>query len=244
MNPLAPGSPPRPTPDAYEVAFHRALPHGVVSGVVLPATAEPVPKEVLDRLHPHEAAWASTLKGFRQTSFVGGRLALRAARRQVGAPLGPVLPDARGTPILGEGWTVSVSHKTTLAVGIAARDADGTVGIDLEDREPVRLRIADRVLRPAELATLADLPEHRAWQALLLRFSLKESIYKALDPYVRRYVAFDEAEVEVQTDGRAQVTLHLAQGEGPFVVDARYTWLPGRLLTSVRIRPAAVSDAG
>ncbi|MCB9662530.1 MAG: 4'-phosphopantetheinyl transferase superfamily protein [Alphaproteobacteria bacterium] len=244
MTPSPTGLPPRPSPDAYEVAFHRALPHGVVSGVVLPATAEPVSDAVLERLHPDEAAHARTLAGFRQTSFVGGRLALRAARRQVGAPLGPVLPDPRGTPTLEGDWVVSVSHKTTLAVGMAARAADGTLGVDLEDRLPERLRIADRVLRPAELAALADLPPHRAWQALLLRFSLKESIYKALDPYVRRYVGFHEAEVDVGTDGRAGVFLHLAQGEGPFAVDARYTWLPGRVLTSVRIRPDVAGNAG
>ena len=35
----------------------------------------------------------------------------------------------------------------------------------------------------------------------------------------------------------AVVELALAQGEGPFDVDARYEWLRGRILTSVRIRP-------
>ena len=49
---------------------------------------------------------------------------------------------------------------------------------------------------------------------------------------------FHEAEVEPDLDGAAVVKLVLTGGEGPFEVDARYEWLQGRLLTSVRIRPA------
>lgn len=222
----------------FTTAFHLATPHGAASAVHLPDAKDPVPDAILDQLHGAEADHARTLGGYRQVQFVGGRLALREARRQLGAPLGPVLPDARGTPVLPEGWVGSVSHKRTLAIAMAARRHDGTLGIDLEDRAPARLRIADRILRPDELAALEALPERERWHALLLRFSVKESIYKALDPYVRRYVGFQEAEVDLALDGMAQVTLHLEHDEGPFAVDARYQWLPGRVLTSVRILPA------
>jgi 4'-phosphopantetheinyl transferase EntD len=225
----------------FHTAFHSATPHGVVTAVHLPDSADPVPEDVLERLHPEEARFAATLKGYRQVGYVGGRLALRQARDQLGAALGPSLPDDRGAPTMPRGFVGSVSHKRTLAVASAARDVDGTLGIDLEDRLPERSRIAEKVLRPAELDALAAIPEieaTRRWQALLLRFSIKESIYKALDPHVRRYVGFLEAEVHPDTQGGADVTLHLEHGEGPFRVDARYRWLPGRLLTSVRIRPA------
>lgn len=219
----------------FDLAFHHANAHGVLSAVHLPDRPDPVADEVLERLHPDEAAHARTLGGYRQVSFVGGRLALRAARRQLHMRLDPVLPDARGTPVLGEGFVGSVSHKRTLAVAMVARDAAGTLGIDLEDHGPPRLRIADRILRDEELDALADLPEDRRWIALLLRFSIKESIYKALDPWVRRYVDFKEARVTPDLMGRAEVDLFLARSEGPFTVDARYEWLRGRLLTSVRI---------
>lgn len=221
----------------FSTAFHSASPHGVLSAVTLPDGPDPVPDGVLSELHPVEAEFAATLRGYRQVQFVGGRLALRMARRQIGASLGPVLPDERGTPVLPRGFVGSVSHKRTLAVAMVARDSQGTLGVDVEDRLPERLRIADRILRPDELAAIAPLDEPERWNALLLRFSIKESIYKALDPYVRRYVGFHEAEVTPELDGCATVHLHLAQGEGPFRVDARYQWIPGRLLTSVRITP-------
>ncbi len=77
----------------------------------------------------------------------------------------------------------------------------------------------------------------------MLRFSIKESIYKALDPYVHRYVGFHEAEVHPDLQGTARVELRLKNGEGPLQVDARYHWIRGRILTSVRIRPAASNEA-
>ncbi len=217
-------------------AFQTATPHGVLAAYHLPDHADPVPEEILAELLPAEQEHARTLRGFRQVQFVGGRLALHDAIRAVGAPERPVLPDARGAPKLVPGWAVSVSHKRTLAVGMVARGHDGTLGVDIEDRSPERTHLADRLLRPSELEALQALPEDRRWPWLVLVFSLKESVYKALDPYVQRYVGFHEAEVDLLLDGQARVSLHLDPAEGPFHVDARYRWVPNRVLTSVRIR--------
>lgn len=224
---------------SYDIAFHHATAHGVLSAVHIPERPDPVPEEHLGRLHPAEAEYARTLRGHRQVQFVGGRLALRSACEQLGVRPGPLLSDARGAPVLPAGLVGSVSHKRDLAVGMVAGPEEGTLGVDVEDYLPARPAIASHVLTPAEQAAIEHLPELRRWIAMLLRFSIKESIYKALDPYVRRYVGFQEAEVTPGLDGEAAVVLRLAQGEGPFEVDARYHWLHGRLLTSVRIRPAS-----
>ncbi|MCA9571126.1 MAG: 4'-phosphopantetheinyl transferase superfamily protein [Myxococcales bacterium] len=214
-----------------------ATPHGVVAAARIPDAPDPVPDDVLERLPGAEADYARTLRGYRQVQFVGGRIALRHAVGQLGMKCGPVLSTPRGAPRLPAGLVGSVSHKRDLAIGMAARDNGWTLGVDLEDFEPARLSIASRVLRPAELADLDGLPDAQRWIAIVQRFSLKESIYKALDPYVQRYVAFEEAEVRPDLQGSAEVALHLAKGEGPFEVSSRYEWLWGRLLTSVRIRP-------
>ena len=113
----------------------------------------------------------------------------------------------------------------------------GTLGVDVEEYTPVRKNIAGAILTETEISDIAELDDQRRWIATLMRFSIKESIYKAIDPYVNRYVGFHEAQVTPDLHGRAAVSLHLARGEGPFAVDARYGWLRGRLLTSVRIRP-------
>ena len=221
----------------YQVAYHHATPHGVVSAVHIPDSREPVPDDILASLPSEEAAHAKTLRGYRQVQYVGGRIALRQACGQVGVRPGVLRATDRGAPVLPAGYTGSISHKRTLAVGMVARSGLGTLGVDLEDYGPPRLRIIEHVLTEAECAELAPLPDDRRWIALLMRFSIKESIYKALDPYVGRYVGFHEAEVRPDLHGDAEVTLNLKNGEGPFEVRARYEWLWGRLLTSVRIRP-------
>jgi enterobactin synthetase component D len=221
----------------FQIAFHHATPHGVLCAVNIPDRPDPVPEEVLASLHAPERKLATELRMYRQVQYVGGRIAMRGALRQLGAPERPVLPDERGTPKLPVGFTGSISHKRDLAIAMVARDNGWTLGVDLEDYAPARPNIARAVLRDTELAAIEELPPERAWIELLVRFSIKESVYKAIDPYVRRYVDFKEAEVETSVDGRALVTLHLQRGEGPFEVDARFDWLDGRLLTSARIRP-------
>ncbi len=223
---------------AYNIAFQYATPHGVFTAIHIPDTPDPVPAEVLDKLPREEAAFAETLRAYRQVSFVGGRIALRHAAAQLSIDPPPILPDARGAPVLPKSISGIISHKRTMAVGMVGQARNGTLGVDLEDYAPARLSIAPSVLTPGELSIVEALPEDRRWIALLTRFSIKESIYKAIDPYVQRYVGFHEAIVTPDLEGGAQVTLQLKGGEGPFHVDARYQWLHGRLLTSVRVLPA------
>jgi len=210
----------------------------VLAAFHIPDSPDPVPDDVLARLPAAEAAHAQTLKGYRQGQYVGGRLALHRACEQLGEQPSQILSTERGAPDLGPRLVGSVSHKRTLAIGMVARPISGTLGVDLEDYGPPRPSIEEHILRPEERTELAPLPDDRKWIALVLRFSIKESIYKALDPYVNRYVGFHEAQVRPDLEGGAAVALYLKNGEGPFEVDARYCWLAGRLVTSARIRRA------
>lgn len=238
----------------FTVAFTHATPHGVLTAVHIPDSPDPVPDGVLATLPAPESEHARGLRGYRQVQFVGGRIALRESCLVMGVRSGPILSDDRGAPLVPSGLAGSVSHKATLAVAMVAREGQGTLGVDLEDYGPPRLGIAPRVLTAAELAAIAEHPDDRRWFGILVRFSLKESIYKALDPYVRRYVGFHEAEVTPDLHGAAVVTLRLSppagpdgaprSAEGPFDVDARYDWLHGRLVTSVRIRPLRTPAGG
>jgi 4'-phosphopantetheinyl transferase EntD len=74
-----------------------------------------------------------------------------------------------------------------------------------------------------------------------MHLSAKESIYKALDPFVRRYVSFKEATLILGDDGRCEARLALGGGEGPFLTEVacREIWAGGSFfLTSAAIRRA------
>lgn len=219
---------------SYQLTIKNALPHGIIAGVALPGDGASVPEVVLELLHPSEREVAAGLKGYRQCSFVGGRLAARAALQGLGRSPSPILPDARGAPVPPEGLSVSISHKQHLAVAIVARASLGSLGIDLEHLKPERPGVAGRVLRPEELAAVEALPPERQWTGTIVRFAIKEAIYKALAPRHKRYIGFEEASVAPGVNGDAEVTLHLSSGPAPATLEARYTWLDGAVLASVR----------
>jgi len=200
--------------------FQRALPAGVCVAVSLPERDDFAPPAAV---HPDEAAFVHGSPAARRATFLGGRVALRAAMAALGAapadPAPPILSTPRGAPAMPPGFVGSVSHKREVAIAIAARAEPtprATVGIDVEIARPLRTDIAPRVLTPAERADLAGLDGAARDAAVLLRFAAKEAIYKALDPWVQRLVSFQEAEIDAAPDGALRARLALTRGEGPF----------------------------
>lgn len=220
----------------FSMVLKEGHPYGLLVGVSLPGAPEPVSPEVLDRLHPDEREHASTLRGYRQPEFVGGRLAANAAIRLLGLRPSPILSDARGAPLPPAGSRLSISHKRTLAVALAAREENGDVGVDIEDVDPPRENIAERVLTARELAQVQELPPERRWTAILLRFALKEALYKAVAPRLQRFIGFEEADVDLHPDGSAALCLHASPGEAAPQLEGRYHWMNGRVLAMVRAR--------
>jgi phosphopantetheine--protein transferase-like protein len=173
------------------------------------------------QLHPLEAALARTLPGPRRATFVAGRTAIRTAMaslREVPSPGDtPILRTPRGAPLLPGAVTGSVTHKRTLAMAAVA-PRGGTlqhIGLDLEARPTAhdleRPSIARRILTAAELSWLEQF-EHDALhqrEQLLVHFALKEAVYKAIDPFVERYVRFTEVDLDLTHADDVRVTLHL-----------------------------------
>jgi 4'-phosphopantetheinyl transferase EntD len=172
-----------------------------------------------------EQARARGLAPARRAGFVAGRVALHAA---LGSSV-PIGSDDRGAPILPAGWGGSVSHKGARAAALVAPAGDGGVGIDLELAAPPRVDIARRVLTARELAAIDGLADRG--RAVTLRFSIKEAIYKAIAPTLRRYVGFLEVELELAGDA-VLVTTGL-----PFAIEATWREHAGHWLTTARARP-------
>ena len=220
----------------YRIVYKDALPHGIVVGIALPAEGAPPDEKALEGLHPDERGACERHRGFRLASFVGGRLAAHGAIQGLGGPFTGIGTGPRGAPLPPQGISLSITHKKHLAIALAARSELGDLGVDLEDLAPIREGIADRVLRPEEVELIAGLPEDRRWIATVVRFSLKEAVYKALAPRLQRYIGFSEASVLLRTDGQAAVELHLESGPTPAEIDARFTWLDRAVLSTVRVR--------
>ena len=99
-----------------------------------------------------------------------------------------------------------------------------------------RREIASKVLNELEASEVAALREDRQWTSILLRFAIKEAIYKGIAPRLRRYVGFEEAQITRLANGSACVELTLKDGNEPTHIEARYDWIPDGLLATARVR--------
>src|SRR5262245_56527314 len=171
----------------FEPMLALMLPYGacVVVSQAAPSASEPA--DLAEALLPEERALVSAMSPSQRWSFIGGRAALRAALLRLGISVGPILATARGAPRLPEGVVGSISHKGAIAVGLAARAEGYHIGVDLEILRPRRVDISSLVLTSEEAAEIASLPAPERHREVLLRFSLKEALYKAIDPFVQRY---------------------------------------------------------
>lgn len=219
-----------------DVAFDLALTHGRCVGVRLPAEEDDIHALADCALVREERAFADGLSLVRRRTWVGGRAAMRKALEAAGlAVTDCILPDDRGAPRFPKGIAGSISHKEALGVALVAPEAEARVGVDVEIERPRRVDITRHVLAEDELSEVEPLdPEERA-REVLLRFSAKEAVYKALDPFVRRYVAFHEVSVTPRPDGTADTRWRLRPGEGPFAVEVTWRRTAGVVLTTARI---------
>lgn len=231
---------------AFERRFVRELPFGTCVGIALPAIesarGNDDPFDLPPVLHADEVGFARGLSPFRRAGWVGGRVALRAALTEIAfdAPA-PIFATPRGAPSLPPGVVGSVSHKSDLAVALVARTSGApaaTLGIDVEVVRSLKHDIARHVLTADERAALP--PEGPARDAeVLLLFSAKEAIYKALDPWVGRFVSFQEAQIAHAPGGGLAARLTLARGEGPFAVELHDAGDADVILVAARITPSA-----
>jgi 4'-phosphopantetheinyl transferase EntD len=225
------------------LAFSRETAFGRLVGVALPADGDAAALEALAAtLRPEERDHAATLSEARRATFIGGRVALRAAMDALGVQSGPLLATPRGAAILPPGVAGSISHKETLAVALAAPAPDDeTLGVDVElDRAP-RVDIAPRVLTPGERARVDALEPAARTREILVAFSAKEALYKALDPWLRRFVSWQEVEVTRAPDGALAATLRARPGEVPLSLELREESAPGLVIVEARVHPGAPS---
>ena len=183
-----------PTP-----AFCRLLP---ASDELLPATQ--LVEACFDhtRLQPEDFARCAIAPvpgvAKRQAEHLAGRLCAQTAlQRLCGQAVAPGR-DADGVPAWPAGTTGSISHGAGRAAALVAltRDWRG-LGIDLERQLSAEraARLAREILSGEELQRAEGLTPQAFAQRVTLTFSLKESLFKALFPLVRRRFYFHDAEL-------------------------------------------------
>ncbi len=173
----------------------------------------------------------------RQLSYVGGRLcAERAVLGAVGV-LCAIGMDREGVPRWPGGCRGSITHGAELAAAIASPECSHAyVGLDVESIADIDgLEAIARVcLTAREQQSLKR--SRRPCDEATLRFSAKESYYKAVYAHFGRWVDYCEAEVTdidwragsfvIQPAGASAVgTLPLLRGSMQMLGSALMTWI-------------------
>ena len=178
----------------------------------------------------------------RQTEYLAGRLCARTAIMQltgaahtpgIAADRAPLWPAATlGAITHGSGWAGAVVGNSSQWRGL---------GLDIERIMPASRaqRLAAEILTPGELERLASLPTEQHAQRISLTFSLKESLFKALYPQVRRHFYFQDAELlsvsaEHKVRLRLLIDLHADWPAGSHV-EGQFVEFDGYLLSLVSI---------
>lgn len=225
----------------YSVQFVRKLEYGTCVGVGMRKAEAAEPWPIPDAgLTETERSRAADLRGQRRPSYIAGRLALRQAVHKLGIRADTIGSTERGAPIVPQGVVGSISHKQALAIAIAAPDEGWTLGVDIEAHKRLTRDISRRVLTQAEIDELdrERLSGYQRTLAVLLRFSIKEAVYKAIDPFVTRFVGFREVSVHPRADGQVVVRAQLSPAPTtPLDIRARYITYETYFISCARARP-------
>jgi phosphopantetheine--protein transferase-like protein len=152
------------------------------------------PPAVLASLHPAEEQHLRALASRQhQRDWGGGRLCLAAALGLGSRERPPLLVAHCGAPLVPPGWSGSISHKGPLVVALASPIAVGAVGIDVERIDKDDDRLQGKVLTAAERERLPtdDVARRRS---IVMSFSLKEAVWKALQPEDQEDLDFEDIE--------------------------------------------------
>jgi 4'-phosphopantetheinyl transferase EntD len=221
-----------------DVVFDLELVHGRCVGIRIPDLPDAVEALAESMLPALERNAHSTRFAVRRRAWVGGRVALRRTLTLLDIEAPAILSDDRGAPMLPSGVAASISHKDWIAVALVARETEARVGVDVETDVEPSSAIASRVLAGDELCEVQALDSTVRLREVLVRFSAKEAVYKALDPFVRRYVGFKEVSISLLPTGDAVVRSQLRAKEGPFAIGVTWRRHDGLVLTTARVAPA------
>lgn len=153
----------------------------------------------------------------RRAEFLAGRYAAQLLLQKEGCYEAVPIQEDR-SPQWPKKWRGSISHTKGHAIAIVVPSSSSYwPGVDIEHLPSFNVQeIANSILTSKEQRMLSECGLENNL-ALLLAFSVKESLYKALFPLVRRFFGFEAAEIYQVDLYQQKVSLRLTQMLSPLL---------------------------
>lgn len=176
----------------------------------------------------------------RKSEFGDARWCAHQALSQLGADArAPILRGERGMPLWPEGFTGSMTHTEGLrAAVVAPTSAVRSLGIDAEPALALPGGVLGAIARTGELPQLDQLRAGGVDCPDRLLFSAKEAAYKAWFPLTRRWLGFEQAEVDLRADGTFVAYLLVRPTPVPFI-SGRWQITDGFIITATAVTEVA-----
>ena len=190
-----------------------------------------------EHLHPDERNEVSAAVDLRKGEFGDARWCAHQALRELGVEsAGAILRGERGMPLWPEGFTGSLTHTDGLRAAVAASTRHvHSMGLDAEPAEPLPEGVLHSIASATEIAMVQRLQADGYPWADRLLFCAKEATYKCWYPMTRRWLDFDEAEIELRTDGSFTSQLFARPAPVP-LFEGRWVERCGYVVTATYVR--------
>lgn len=151
----------------------------------------------------------------RRADYLAGRYAARQLLQNAGCE-SAVTIGADRAPVWPAGWWGSISHTDKWAIAILAPyRANLRLGVDIETLRPEVMREIATTFTTASERNLLVTPSLPYETALLIAFSAKESLFKALYPQVQHIFGFEAARLCELNPQQNRFTLELTMPLAP-----------------------------
>ena len=187
-------------------------------------------------LHPAEQDLVSHAVDRRKADFGDSRWCAHQAMADL-ADDEPILRGERGMPEFPDGVTGSLTHTEGYRAALVGRTSRWrSLGIDAEPASALPEGVFNAIARPEEQRRLRRLARHEGIEHLdKVLFSAKETTYKTWFPLARRFLDFDEADIDIRPDGTFTSYLLVRPVPVPFI-EGYWTIRNGFVVTIAGVR--------
>ena len=170
-------------------------------------------------LHPLAQALVSHSVDIRKAEFGDARWCAHQALSDLGEwNHEPILRGERGMPLWPRDITGSMTHTEGFrAAVVAPKTHVRSMGLDAEPAQPLPREVISSIARPGEMPQLERLQDEGIECADRLLFCAKEATYKAWFPMTHRWLGFEEAEIDIRSDGSFVSYLLVRPTPVPFI---------------------------